>query len=265
MNYFIELNQNYIETDLDYRKANAIDGKSKPLIENMKLFLITQFDKHGILFEKCDIEVAFDTYGLQVDGNRLTCDYLGPSTYYAAKKITDEDILEYIIDTRIFGGHMIWPSSLIGIGRFNEKGEEITKSINTARSYCLRERLDHTLFEVREWYVNDGNNGTPIFQMVLEGNKSWLEKFGNGEDGYRKFLEVFVLKGLVDQYTFEPYDFESFNGVTYDKVIQKRKKCANDYIPKDKKTFVNYINGTVAALIKRDEQIKNIDSLFKTF
>jgi len=265
MNYFIELNPNYSDVGFDYRKANAVDGKSKPLIENMKLFLTTQLDKYGISFEKCDIEIVCETYGLQVDRNRLTCDYLGPSTYYAEQKISNVDILKYIIDTRVFGGHMIWPSSLIKIGRFDDRDEEISKSINTARSYCLRERLDYTLFELREWYVNGGNNGTPIFQMVLDGNRTWFEKYGNGEDGYRTFLDVFALNDIVSPNSFEPYDFESFNGSNYDKTIQKKKKYVNEYIPQDRKNYINYINGTVAALIKRNERIKNANNMFKDF
>ncbi len=264
LNYFIEMNPAYKESGFDYKEAKSIDGNSQCLIENLCIFVREQFNKYNIAYETVDVEKIGDIYGLCVDGLRLTCDYLGPSMYYAAQQFSNTDVLQFIVNTRIFGGHIVWPSLLVRIGRFDDKGDEITKSINTARSYCLRERLDYTLYELREWYINAGNTGTPIFQKVLEGNRSWLEKFGCGEDGYKKFINVFVLNDIVTPDTFEPYDFESFNGNSFDKVIKKRKRYANDYIPKDTKTYENYIAATIVALSKRDVRIKS-DAAFENF
>lgn len=264
MNYFIELNPNYKESGFGYKEAKPIDGNSQRLIENLRIFVTEQFNKYNIAYENLGVEKYCDTYGLRVDKLRLTCDYLGPSMYYAAQQFSNTDVLQFIVDTRIFGGHIVWPSLLVGIGRFDDKGDEITKSINTARSYCLRERLDYTLYEIREWYINGGNNGTPIFQKVLDGNRNWLEKFGCGEGGYKKFINVFVLNDIVALDTFEPYDFESFNGNSFDKVIKKRKRYTNDYIPKDKKTYEKYITATIVALSKRDVRIKS-DAIFQNF
>ncbi len=264
MNYFIEMNPDYKESGFNYSKAKTIDGNSQCLIENLRIFVSKQFDKYNIAYENLGVEKICDVYGLRVDKLRLTCDYLGPSMYYAAQQFSNEDVLQFIVDTRIFGGHIVWPSLLVGIGRFDDKCDEITKSINTAKSYCLRERLDYTLYEIREWYINGGKMGTPIFQKVLEGNRSWLEKFGCGEDGYKKFINVFVLNDIVTPDTFEPYDFESFNGNDCDKVIKKSKRYANDYIPKDKNIYKKYILATISALNKRDGRIKS-NAIFHNF
>ena len=224
MNYFIELNPNCEKEEFDLNSAISVDGKSKLLIENMNTFLINQFREYNIPFEECDIDVCYETYGLRVDKQRLTCDYLGPSSYYASQKFDVSYVLKIIIESRLFGGHIIWPSLTTGIGLFDKYGNEITKSINTARSFCLRERLDYTIFEIREWYINRGENGTPIFQMVLESNRNWFERFGKGKDGYNKFLNVFVLQDLVHPDTLLPYDFESFRESGYEKTIQKKKR-----------------------------------------
>ena len=264
LNYFMEMNPDYKESGFDYSKAKKIDGKSQCLIENLRIFVSEQFNTYNIAYETLEVEKLYDVYGLSVDKLRLTCDYLGPSIYYAAQQFSNEDVLQFIVDTRIFGGHIVWPSLLVGIGRFDDKGIEITKSINTARSYCLRERLDYTLYEIREWYINGGNMENPIFQAVLEGNRCWLEKFGCGEDGYKKFINVFVLNDMVTPDTFEPYDFESFNGKDCNKVIKKRKRYADDYIPKDKKSYKNYILATISVLNKRDGRIKS-NAIFHNF
>lgn len=269
MNYFIELNPDYNKENFNVNNAIAVDSKSKALIKNMKIFLINQFKEYNIPFSEHDIDIYYDdyyeTYGLEVFKRRVTCDYLGPSTYYVSQKFNNAYILKIIIACRIFGGHMLWPSSLSGIGRFDNNGNEITKSINTARSYCLKERLDYTIFEIREWYINSGDNGTPIFQMVLESNRDWFERFGKGEDGYKKFLNVFILQDFVHPDTLLPYDFESFNERGYDKIIQKKKRYINDYIPSDNKSYKNYINGTINALEKRDKRIKSSSNLYENF
>lgn len=72
------------------------------------------------------------------------------------------------------------------------------------------------------------------------------------------------MNDIVTPDTFEPYDFESFNGNSFDKVIKKRKRYANDYIPKDTKTYENYIAATIVALSKRDVRIKS-DAAFENF
>lgn len=265
MNYFKDLYPNYSNENFNRKLSNEVDGKSRTLIDNMKIFLSNQFVKYNINFRKCDVEIAYETFVLNLDGTRLTCDYLGPSTYYATNKISNHDILKYVILTREFGGHMIWPSLQTGIGRFDKYGKEISKSINTARSYCLRERLDYTLFEIRQWYLNKQIEGTTIFQKVLDANKSWFDRFGNGEEGYKTFIEAFVFQDSVDPNSLEPYDFESYNGTEYEKLVQKKRFNANDYIPEEQVTYKKYIKGTVNALLKRDERIKKTNILFQSF
>lgn len=81
--------------------------------------------------------------------------------------------MDVIINTREYGGHIIWLSRNIAIGRI-VAGKEVSKSINTARSYCLRERLDYTLFELRLWFLDRENEGTIYFQRGLEGKRDWF-------------------------------------------------------------------------------------------
>lgn len=112
--------------------------------------------------------------------------------------------------------------------------------------------------------IDGGNIGTGIFQKVLEENRGWFEKFGCGEEGYKKFINVFVLNDMVTPDTFEPYDFELFNGNSFDGVIKKRKRNFNDYIPKDMKIYKNYIMATIMAICKRNIRIKSFD-IYKNF
>lgn len=267
MNYFIDLNPICTDKCISPNEYNMVDDKSEPLINNMRMFLVTQFEKYKIDFKTCDVDKdVYGTLGLNLDGTRLTCDYLGPSTYYAShKKMANEDILKYVISTREFGGHIIWPSKLTGIGRFGNNGNEIMKSINTARSYCLRERLDYTLYEIKRWYFDEKDKGTKIFQMVLEANSNWFNKFGKGEDGYNTFIKVFAFQDCIDPISLNPYDFESYKGCGYNEVIEKKKKYIDSYIPQDLKTYKNYIEGTVYAIQKRDNTIKNSHKSFQKF
>lgn len=264
MNYFKDVNPNYADKDkiIKPNEYNIVDGKSKPLNDNMKIFLETQFKEYNIDFKTCDVHTAYDTLGLKIDEIRLTCDYLGPSTYYASKiGISDEDILEYVISTREFGGHMMWPSLETGIDRYDKDGKKIMKSINTARSYCLRERLDYTLYEIKRWYLNEKDKGTKIFQKVLDANEVWFNKFGN----FDAFIKVFAFQNCIDPNSLEPYDFESYNGRGYNKVIENKKEYADNYIPQSLESYKNYIEGTVYAIRQRDGIIKNSHKSFQKF
>lgn len=251
MNYFTEVNPDYKDDDFSLDNMVSVDAKSAVLIKSMKSFIEGRAKALKMDIGECQIENLHDSWGININGLRLTCDYLGPSIYHTRKVYGDSRTVDVIINAREFGGHIIWPSRNIAIGRIVD-GKELSKSINTARSYCLRERLDYTLFELRLWFLDRGNEGTIYFQRVLEGNRDWFGIFGKGIDGYKRFIEFFCLQDAINMSTYEPFDFESYDGVSYERIIETKKIWADDYIPKD---FNKYINGIENVLRNRTLRI----------
>lgn len=265
-NYFLELNNIADINRLSYGESDfEVDKKNKQLYEDMMSFWNVQSGSFNVkkIQQKIygDVIKGFSIH--QENTNiRMTCDYIGPSRYYAKQhKIHEKEILDYIVKSREFGGHTLWPSKLIRISRTDKKGNFIMKSINTGRSYCFRERIDYTLFDIQNWFYGEYERMHKHFREILEGNKNWLSGFGEGKVGYKNFIHFFVFTDFVDDKTYKPYDLLSFDRSkqTYGNTITNHPNNFN-YVPNSKPEFEKYIEGCLYAINKRTKRINDLHS-----
>ncbi len=254
MNYFLEVNKEQLQ-NLSYE----IDS-SPALLKDMLQFWNKRVNDAA--FKQSNIPtLSINNNGITEVLNgvclNLTCDYLGPSRYCAEKRRWNlATILAYYIPSRVFGGHMIWPSK-----EFQVKEDGIKKSINTAVSYCFKERRDYSLFAVKQWY-NNSSQQNPVFKKVLDGNECWLKQFGC----FNGFIDFFMLNAFVNP-KYEVYDLSSFTHGEYRTIISvfpivaftgKDEYLDNliaAYIPED---YSGYVKGCVEAIWRRNTAIQAI-------
>lgn len=252
LNYFIKVNEQII------KKIKFEIDKCSILSEDMVKFWNKRIKDDS--FNKFEIKkLNYDEYISELvnDENiNLTCDYIGPSIYISEAKrgLTIADILEYYIPSREFGGHMIWPSKEIQI----RSNSTIKKSINTARSYCFKERIDYALFGIKKWY-EETNKVKCVFTNVLEGNAGWLKQFRSFEG----FIDFFMLNAFMDC-KYNVYDLSSYSKGVYTAVIQEfpkvnfttKEEYENNlieaYIPEN---YLDYIIGCIGAIKNRSKNI----------
>lgn len=250
MNYFIKVNEGLI------KKLNFEIDKCPTLHEDMVKFWNKRIKED--VFKKIG-ELKCDEYISELVGEKtinLTCDFIGPSIYIAKNKrgMSMADILEYYIPSREFGGHMIWPSKEIEI----RSNSTIKKSINMARSYCFKERIDYTLFGIKKWYEGS-EKSVEVFRNVLNGNENWLKQF----KGFQGFIDFFMLNAFVsdeyDVYDLSSYRKEEYNIVISDFPIVKfttkeeyPDNLIEAYIPKK---YSNYVGGCLVAINNRSKDI----------
>ena len=259
-NYFLYLNNDYNINELNYENSEfEVDKKSKKLYQDIISFWNIQCKKYDVInvFEEV-FKDEYESFYIQQENKniKLKCDYLGPSTYYAKDKgISDKEIIEYLIVSRELGGHMLWPSTLINISRFNDKRDHIQKSINTGRSYCFRERIDYTLFDIKNWYYGEYEKMHKYFKEILDGNRNWFNQFGDGEEGYKNFINFFVLFDFVDK-SYNPYHLSSFDNKNqkYNTIVSEHPHYT-EYIPSDKDEYQNYIKGCLYAIKNRTKNM----------
>lgn len=252
MNYFIKANEDLIQS-LNYE----VD-KFTSLHEDMVKFWNRRI-KENDFNEWAIQEIKYNEYisGLVSEENiKLTCDYIGPSTYIAKNKrgLSLAEVLEYYISSREFGGHMIWPSKEIGI----KSDSTIKKSINTARSYCFKERIDYALFGIKKWYEKS-EISVEVFSNVLNGNKNWLKQFRD----FNGFIKFFMLNAFVNN-EYNVYNLSSYINGEYTTVISdfpivkfttKQEYPDNlieAYIPNK---YSDYISGCIVAIKTRSKDI----------
>lgn len=260
MNYFKMVNPNYGDKDFDFDKSVGPDAKCINLCDDMILFWNKRCELYNVQNVESKTQEDIDSYYIMQGDNKMTCDFIGPSSYYAnEQKLSKKEILEYIIDTREFGGHMIWPSISIGIGRYDDKGNEIRKSINQGRSYCFKERMDYTIFDIDNWYNSKFDNMNKIFKLILDGNSQWLRQFGDGDNGYRNFIDFFVLEDFVNK-NYEPYDLLSYDNqkMTYSNLITKHPYRINNCIPQGKVQYQKLIEGCLYGINERSKKMNEI-------
>lgn len=146
----------------------------------------------------------------------LGADYIGPSVYWAYNSgLCNEQIETFLMYTRVFGGHIIWPR-WIGITNPNGKLNfvENFETINVCRGgeKGLYDRFDLTLFDLNEWYL--GN--TCYLNSVFNKNKFWLDLF----EDFNGFTNFFNLSSFIQsgnegiKNICDSYDNNFFNSLS---------------------------------------------------
>lgn len=167
----------------------------------------------------------------------VTADYIGPSKSDASGvyKISDEEVGRFLKKTRTIGGHMMWPSKTYN-----------GKSINTARKYGTCERMDITLYFLKNWYGNK-NNKTEMYEQY-EGNREWFYC-----DQYNSF------NSFVDFYQLNPYVNDDYD--VYDLTAEWHTKLLEDTSSKkipSKEVFQLFIKNSTKVIQKRNELIVKV-------
>lgn len=171
------------KTTINGKQYKDPDGHSKKLYE--------------ILFElwgsKLDLVKAGSKCMFKYSGGNVTSDYIGPSKTHAAKKpylISDKEVGKFLKKTRTIGGHIIWPSK-------THNG----KSINTARNNKTYERMDITLYSLKNWYENKYDI-TGMHEQY-EGSRDWF--YCDQYDNFNDFINFYQLNPYVND-DYEVYD-----------------------------------------------------------
>lgn len=182
-----------------------------------------------------------------------TTDYIGPSRYWMrAAGISEKETGEFLLITRTIGGHMIWPSKRKYV---NVNGYEDVTTINMARGgeYGVYDRIDFTLKEIMNYFLNKGFSYSARLYKAIENEKDFFAQYGTGINGYKNFIDAFMLNGFVDGKTYEPLslvtaDFE--NGIY--KLIEDNEK-ARDIL--EKVNAAKYIKNNNYCIMRRSERI----------
>jgi hypothetical protein len=158
--------------------------------------------------------------GLQSDEFTLTSDILSTgwndkwglgSSYKwletARSVLEDNEIDEYGKIIRTIGNYIVFPKGTNdnapnsnGYPQYDRTIPNTTWGINSARGLDdkIRDRFDLTLECIRLWYDNVKDvNENPLIN-ALDYSKNFLSLFGSGSNGFKKYVEHFLLEDLVD-------------------------------------------------------------------
>jgi hypothetical protein len=190
------------------------DSKSKKLYENMwEYYFANKSLPNGNFLQKVEIaertkddssfyELVVDITG--TDGSELIAkvglgaDYIGPSVYWANEaKMNNGEIATFLLTTRTFGGHILWPR-WIGIPKKNGMSgfdfidkKKPGSSVNTERGgeKGFYDRIDLTLFDLSEWYLGQ----VCKLKKTFDESKIWFNQFID----FRRFIDFFMMIDYV--------------------------------------------------------------------
>ncbi len=185
-----------------------------------------------------------------------TIDYIGPSRPSMREAgINEKETGEFLLVARTIGGHMIWPcmKKKVIVNRYADM-----TTINMARGgeYGVYDRIDLTLYEIKNYYLNKGYTYSERLYKAIENERDFFAQYGSGLSGYMNFIDAFMLNDFVEKETYEPLslvisDFE--NGIY--KVIEGSEK-AKDIL--EKANAVKYINNNNYSIKRRSEKMCQI-------
>lgn len=182
-----------------------------------------------------------------------TTDYIGPSRYWMrAAGINEKETGEFLSISRTIGGHMIWPCKKKYL-KVNEYGELTTINMARGGEYGVYDRIDFTLKEIKNYFLNKGFIYSKRLYKAIENEKDFFEQYGIGINGFISFIDAFKLNDFVDKEAYEPLslvtsDFENdiYNVITID-------EKADDILKKE--NAIKYIKNNNYAIMRRSGEI----------
>lgn len=267
-----EYYEDYLEWKSAYSKNPGCyvdpDSKSCLLYKNLVKFLNIQEKEIDGLNGKLTYEFSLDPFGICVkyeDNNKwfLKSDQLGFSVngiyekYIEKakdKKNAKENVSQWIFASRTLGGSFLWPMDI------NQKdGSWITNpQYNIVRGKGLiQDRADMTLLDIKNCF-NDIQNDGKISWLRKQYNekphmKKWLDHFGCGEDGFKKYIKFFMFDSFMDMIDMENmYPKNLTNG---EKIINKfwdNNEDLNEYTPEQ---LENVLCNTSEWIVERSENM----------
>lgn len=98
-----------------------------------------------------------------------------------------EQVIKWISRSRTIGGSFLWP-----IQFWKNYNRQRGGQINTTRRYYIQDRVDLTLWEIKNWYSGNGMND--ILERCKESNlEQWLGHFKN----FKTYVEFFKYESFV--------------------------------------------------------------------
>ena len=142
----------------------------------------------------------------------------------------DAKIKEYILKSYTLGGEILFPKHV--------------KSINTerGRNHNIKDRFDLTLECIRHFY---NGQSSPLYD-VLKTDEEFFKLFGNGQEGFKGYVDFFFLNDLVSS---DYSKVKLFLGAEQD-VFNRNP------LPQNKKEWEQLLKAQIDFLVGRNNRIK---------
>lgn len=212
---YFDVRRHYSDPDCSYCK-----GTDHSFFEDLEIFLNEQEEKMSdrlqgrfqySFTEGKGIEVSsVDSEGKTVKIFYLRSDQLGFSApvneksypydlyidKYEDKDKAAEQVVKWIAMSRTIGGSFLWPESFHKLYNARRGGK-----ITSDRQYYIQDRVDLTLWEIKNWYSGKGEND--ILERWREANlERWLGHFKS----FETYIDYFKFKDFISISTDELYN-----------------------------------------------------------
>lgn len=178
-----------LETFLNRREENCSDslqGSFKYEFTKGKGIKVSGTDREGEKIQ--EFYLRSDQFGFSAPTNEKAHPY---DLYIAEHENKDKAIkhvIKWISMSRTIGGSFLWPRPFYD--EYNlQRGGKITSN----RRYYIQDRVDLTLWEIKNWY--SGNGKYDILERCREINlENWLGHFGS----FETYIDYFMFKSESD-------------------------------------------------------------------
>ena len=202
----LDVNQHYYDPDTSYRKgmdhsffndletflnkreescSNSLQGSFKYRFTEDEGIEVSGTDSKGKKMQP--FYLRSDQFGFSAPVNEKCYPY---DLYIVKHENKDEaikQVIEWISMSRTIGGSFLWPRPFYD--KYNpQRGGKITSN----RQYYIQDRVDLTLWEIKNWYSGNGVND--ILERCREINlENWLGHFGS----FETYITYFMFEDFV--------------------------------------------------------------------
>ena len=175
-----------------YEKDNLDpDCYSKKFYKDLAKVCSGTINGHRFQFDDDNLKLK-----LIVDGNedkcyRFSSDFINPCSKFIKEEyeFSDETLAKWFHESRVLGGHII----------FCRHGQ--ARSINKAKGgKPTYDRFDLCLDEIHDFFLNNNGKGKHSngLRNAIKDDKEFVTLFGDGEEGFKNYVNFFKLTDFVD-------------------------------------------------------------------
>ena len=172
--------------------------------------------------------------------------YIGVLEYYAKRKALYDELRigEFLNIFRTIGGHMIWP--------FNDVIINNRYTISSARynAGVIYSRIDFILQAIKCHYLGKDYKHSSILYEAINNEHKWFEEYGRGEEGFKSFIDSFLLNDFVDN------DYNVLS-LVYDRPIEDSERSFT--IIESRYNFDSYFNLIEFKIMNRSKRLCGIE------
>ena len=202
----LDVRQHYSDPDTSYRKGrdhsffndlvtflNKREEEMKDSLQGSFKYRFTEgegIEVSGTVREGKKIQPFYlrsDQFGFSAPVNKKCYPYDLYIVKHENKDEAIEQVIKWISMSRTIGGSFLWPMPFYD--KYNpQRGGKITSN----RRYYIQDRVDLTLWEIKNWYDKNGEND--ILERSKEINlKNWLGHFGS----FQTYVTYFMFDEFV--------------------------------------------------------------------